>query len=131
MTTDWIQFFTFLLATGGSIFALIKGWQIYQESGVKKAEIKSKDALQISKDQVEIAKHTSLTTSQAVDILREYNEMKDSLEDMKKQLENSHESSEQKIGFIKEGIERVQRLLEHNSNIFTEFLANQVKLTKH
>ncbi len=129
-TSDWVQLFSFFIVTIGGVFLLLKSWQAWIDGEVKKVDIKSKEAIQLSKDHVEIAKNTTLSTSQAIDIIREYNEMKDVVEDLKKELENSKESSEEKISYIKEAIERVQRLIEHQTNSFTDFLSSQVKLNK-
>lgn len=122
IVNTWTQLLGLAIQVGAGVFAVIKGWQWWLENEYKKAEKKYDEAVVLSNNQLELAKHNSLTAAQVADILKSYKEVIGDLEEMKVEAANSRHTNDEKIKQIISLINKIEHIVEQQTQNFTEFL---------
>lgn len=125
--SNWTQLLGIILQVGAGVFILIKGWQSWLDYELKKAELKYKQEVEISANQVELARHNSLSATQVADILKSYKEAIGDLEEMKVGLADQKKSSEEKISNLITLINKIEHMVEKQTENFTEFLMGKAR----
>lgn len=127
IVNTWTQLLGLAIQIGAGVFAIMKGWQWWLENERKKCELKVSETVKISDNQVELARHNTLSAAQVADIFKGYKEVIGDLEEMKVELDASKSSSEEKIKQVISLINKIEHIVEQQTQNFTEFLMNKAK----
>lgn len=114
------QLIGLLMQIGGVVFVILKGWQWWLQNDLEKQKIKSKEITDVSAHSVELAKHNALTATQVADILKNYQDVIDELEEIKK-------TDTKKTQELHTLIDKLEDMVKEMVSKFTDFLINKSK----
>lgn len=123
----WTQLLGIILQVGAGVFILVKGWQSWLDYEYKKTEKNVEKIVKISDNEIELAKFNSLTSSQVADIFNSYKEVIGDLEEIKVEMSNSKLSSEERDKQMIKLINKIEHIVEQQTQNFTEFLMGKAK----
>jgi hypothetical protein len=126
-----IQLIGILLQVLPVCFTAFIGWKAYLDKELKRGEIearsevekealRAKEAIEIKKAEVELAKANALSAIQVADILTHYQNVKREIEDMRSSTKIKDEAFDH-------ALTKMEELLEELSQNFTQFLINKAK----
>lgn len=119
IANSWMQIIGILGQVLPVVIGVYLGWIKYLDSQLEKCEAKSKENIEIAKANVEMARNNSLTSTQVAEILKNYKEVIEELEDIKN-------SGDEKNARMLELINKIERIVNKQTETFTEFLMNRI-----
>lgn len=126
-TNNWLDLVQLVLALGAGVFGLGKAWQTWLDFEYKKQDLKFKHAIEISNNELELAKENTLRASQVADILQGYKGVIGDLEEMKAGLRDTKKSNDEKVANLVSLINKIEHMVETQTQNFTEFLMGKAK----
>lgn len=124
---DWLDLVQIVLALGAAVFVLGKGWQSWLDHEYKKRELQYREVVDVSNNELELAKENTLRASQVADILQSYKEVIGDLEEMKAGLRDTRKNSDEKVANLVSLINKIEHMVETQTQNFTEFLMGKLK----